>query len=85
MGRKTVYHQMAAVWLFGLAAMSQNPSDLNMLLIGSDDLNDFEGVFAGHPQALTPHLDAQAASGVWFANARRYASICGSSRLSLWV
>jgi arylsulfatase A-like enzyme/beta-glucanase (GH16 family) len=58
------------------------PDHLNVLLIVCDDLNDFEGVFGGHPQAQTPNIDALAASGVRFVNAHTNAPICGPSRSS---
>jgi arylsulfatase A-like enzyme len=53
-----------------------------VLFIICDDLNDFEGVFGGHPQAKTPHMDALAASGVTFINTHSNAPICGPSRSS---
>lgn len=61
---------------------AQIPEDCNVLFIICDDLNDFEGVFGGHPQAQTPHMDALAASGVTFINAHSNAPICGPSRSS---
>lgn len=60
-----------------IAAVPENP---NVLLIICDDLNDFEGVFGGHPQAQTPNIDRLAASGVQFLNAHSAAPICGPSR-----
>lgn len=58
------------------------PENLNVLLIVCDDLNDFEGVFGGHPQAQTPNIDALAASSIRFNNAHTNAPICGPSRSS---
>ena len=57
-------------------------SDLNVLFIVCDDLNDFEGVFGGHPQAQTPQIDALAAQSIRFVNAHTNAPICGPSRSS---
>ena len=57
-------------------------SDLNVLFIVCDDLNDFEGVFGGHPQAHTPNIDAFAAESIRFVNAHTNAPICGPSRSS---
>lgn len=61
---------------------AQIPENCNVLFIICDDLNDFEGVFGGHPQAQTPHMDALAASGVTFINTHSNAPICGPSRSS---
>ncbi len=55
----------------------------NVLLIAVDDLNDWVGCLAGHPQAHTPNLDALAAAGVLFANAHCQAPVCMPSRASL--
>jgi|TARA_B110000908_G_C10183932_1_gene417076 iduronate 2-sulfatase len=41
----------------------------NVLFIICDDLNDYQGVFGGHPQAKTPNIDRLAKSGVQFLNA----------------
>ena len=69
----------SSFWLFGDDSI---PENCNVLWIICDDLNDFEGVFGGHPQAQTPHMDALAASGVTFINAHSNAPICGPSRSS---
>jgi len=55
----------------------------NVLFIICDDLNDYEGVFGGHPQALTPNIDKLAASGVRFINAQSNVPVCSPSRNSL--
>jgi arylsulfatase A-like enzyme len=68
-----------------LAVMSvsaQIPDSPNVLLIVCDDLNDFEGIFGGHPQAQTPNIDSLASNGVQFVNAHSSAPICGPSRSS---
>jgi arylsulfatase A-like enzyme len=65
-----------------VSVWSQIPQNPNILLIVCDDLNDFEGVFGGHPQAQTPHMDALAAEAVTFVNAHSNAPICGPSRSS---
>ena len=64
------------------ASTSEIPDGMNVLFIVCDDLNDFEGVFGGHPQAQTPHMDALAADAVQFVNAHTNAPICGPSRSS---
>ncbi len=55
----------------------------NILLIAIDDLNDWVGCLKGHPQALTPNIDALAARGTLFANAHCQAPVCQPSRASL--
>ncbi len=67
---------------FLLKIEAQIPQSPNVLLIVCDDLNDFEVVFGGHPQAQTPHIDALAAEAVTFVNAHSNAPICGPSRSS---
>ena len=55
----------------------------NALLIAIDDLNDWVGCMAGHPQALTPNIDRLAKRGMLFTNAHCQGPICGPSRGSL--
>ena len=55
----------------------------NILVISIDDLNDWVGGFAGHPQALTPNIDRLAARGVRFDNAHCQAPVCNPSRASM--
>jgi iduronate 2-sulfatase len=57
----------------------------NVLLICVDDLNDYVGCLAGHPDARTPHIDALAARGVVFTNAFCQAPLCGPSRASVFT
>lgn len=55
----------------------------NVLFIAIDDLNDWVGCLGGHPQAITPNMDALAASGTLFENAHCQAPICTPSRSSV--
>ena len=55
----------------------------NILFISIDDLNDWVGCLGGHPQALTPHIDALAARGTKFTNAFSQHSVCSPSRASI--
>jgi iduronate 2-sulfatase len=55
----------------------------NVLMICIDDLNDWIGCMAGHPNAKTPHIDRLAAQGVLFTNAHCQAPLCGPSRASV--
>ncbi len=57
----------------------------NVIFIMCDDLNDYQGVFGGHPQAYTPNIDALAAKGVQFMNAQSNAPVCQPSRNSLFT
>ncbi len=52
----------------------------NILLIISDDLNNWIGPMGGHPQSQTPNLDKLAARGVTFRNAQCAAPLCNPSR-----
>lgn len=61
-------------------ALSRKP---NVLFISIDDLNDWVGCYAGHPQVKTPHIDKLAQRGVLFSNAQCQAPICNPSRASL--
>ena len=61
----------------------QPTSKPNVLLIAIDDLNDWVGCLAGHPQAATPNIDRLAARGTLFTNAHCQAPVCQPSRASL--
>jgi arylsulfatase A-like enzyme len=54
----------------------------NVIFIICDDLNDYQGVFGGHPQAKTPNIDKLAAMGVQFVNAQTNVPVCSPSRNS---
>ena len=57
----------------------------NVLLIMVDDLNDYQGVYGGHPQTLTPNIDAFAKSATVFTNAHTNVPVCQPSRNSLFT
>lgn len=77
------------VFLFGctlLATACMKPQKIdkpNVLLIIVDDLNDWTGKLRGHPQSLTPHMDAFAARSMSFDRAYTAAPACNPSRVSL--
>ena len=64
---------------------AQDSKKPNVLFIAIDDLNDWVGVFGGHPQAKTPNMDklAKRDGGIIFDMAYCPASVCGPSRSSL--
>ena len=55
----------------------------NVLFIAVDDLNDWIGCMAGHPDARTPNIDRLARRGVLFVNAQCPAPLCNASRAAL--
>ena len=72
-------------WLQPAADASEaNPADrTNVLFIAIDDLNDWVGFLDGHPQAVTPHMDALAQRGCNFTNAHCDVPVCSPSRVSV--
>lgn len=63
-----------------IAAAEAPPEKPNILLIISDDLNNWIGPMGGNPQTQTPNLDKLAARGVTFRNAQCAAPLCNPSR-----
>jgi choline-sulfatase len=55
----------------------------NILMISIDDLNDWTGFLGGHPDVLTPHMDALADQGRNFTNAHCAVPVCSASRVSV--
>jgi len=66
-----------------LQADEESKGKPNVLFIAIDDLNDWVGCLAGHPQVKTPYIDRLAKRGVLFSNAHCQAPICQPSRTSL--
>lgn len=58
---------------------------MNALFIAVDDLNDWVGVFGGHPQAKTPNMDrlANETGATIFERAYCPATVCGPSRSAI--
>ena len=81
-------HYTYYIFLIGLffitnsSLKGQQKKQPNVLLIVLDDLKDYTGFLGGHPQAITPHMDALAKDGVVFTNAHTNAPICAPSRAS---
>ena len=61
----------------------QQDAKPNVLFIAIDDLNDWNGMLKGNPQARTPHMDQLAAQGIVFTNAHCSAPACGPSRSAI--
>lgn len=55
----------------------------NVVFIMIDDLSDWIEPLGGHPQAITPNLNALAARGVLFTNAQCASPICHGSRTAI--
>ena len=55
----------------------------NVLFISIDDLNDWTGFLAGHPDALTPNLDKLASNSMVFSSAYCPSPACNPSRTSI--
>jgi len=62
---------------------NQDTKKPNVLFIVIDDLNDWVGCLAGHPQAQTPNIDRLAAQGTLFSNAHVQAPVSNPSRSSV--
>ncbi len=52
-------------------------------MIAVDDLNDWIGVYGGHPQIKTPNIDRLAQTSMVFRNASCPGPVCGPSRSAL--
>jgi arylsulfatase A-like enzyme len=59
------------------------PAQANVLFISIDDLNDWVGVFGGHPDVKTPNMDRFASQAVVFNRAYCPAPLCNASRVAL--
>ena len=79
----TMLTRLAVAAALVLAATAQAQDRPNVLFIAVDDLNDWVGCLAGHPQAKTPNIDRLATEGVLFANAHCAAPLCNPSRTAL--
>lgn len=77
---------MLVILILQLHAVGQGAEptrQLNVLMICIDDLNDWVGFLGGHPDVLTPQMDALAARGRIFANAHCVVPVCSASRVSV--
>jgi arylsulfatase A-like enzyme len=73
---------VSAIWVAGQPSLHAADKP-NILFIAIDDMNDWVGYMGGHPQAVTPNMDALAKRGVVFDNATCPAPGCSPSRNAL--
>ena len=71
------------LWCLITGLSAQGIEKPNVLFIAIDDLNDWVGFMGGHPQVLTPHMDALAKQGRNFLNAHCAVPVCSASRASV--
>ena len=69
--------------LFSITVFAKTKDKPNILFIAIDDMNDWTGFLDGHPQTITPNMDAFAKRGVNFTNAQCPAPGCSPSRNAL--
>jgi arylsulfatase A-like enzyme len=74
----------ASVLMLSVSLFAQKPKP-NVVFIITDDLNDYMGVYGGHPQVKTPNIDNLAQSGIAFMNAHSNCPVCVPSRNSLFT
>ena len=79
---KTFIFLILLPFLLSLSAWAK-PTKPNVLFIAIDDLNDWVGFLDGHPQAVTPHMDALARRGRNFTNAHCSVPVCSASRVTV--
>lgn len=72
------------VFILVAPATSLTLAQSNVLFISVDDMNDWVGFLAGHPQVKTPNMDRLAKRGVIFTNAHCAAPLCGPSRAAIY-
>ncbi len=68
---------------FAFGCNSNTQTKPNIVLIMSDDLNDYNEDLMGHPQVISPNIKKLADSGVSFINAYSNDPMCGPSRSSM--
>lgn len=73
---------LLSILLLALPAFAEKQKP-NILMIAVDDLNDWVGVYGGHPQVKTPNIDRLAKRAMVFRNASCAGPVCGPSRSAL--
>ena len=69
--------------LTAMTTFAEKQKQPNIIMIAVDDLNDWIGVFGGHPQAITPNMDKLAQKSMVFRNASCAGPVSGPSRSGL--
>lgn len=69
----------------GLSAGEPRTGRPNVLLIMLDDLNIYQGIYGGHPQAMTPNIDRLASESVIFDNAHSPNPVCAPARAAMFT
>ncbi|MEX0983330.1 MAG: sulfatase-like hydrolase/transferase [Bacteroidales bacterium] len=69
--------------LAGCSSPEKEENRPNIIFILADDLGAGDLHFAGHPYAMTPHLDRLAGQGISFERAYMAAAWCAPSRYGL--
>ncbi|MFA5416960.1 MAG: sulfatase-like hydrolase/transferase [Bacteroidales bacterium] len=67
------------------SVQAETPVKPNVLLIMCDDLISYDGIYGGHPQAITPNLDVLKAQSVNFTNAHSIAPVSAPCRSALFT
>ena len=73
------YIFLTSFYFFILTNLFTQLNKPNVVFIMCDDLNDYQGIFGGHPQAKTPNIDKLASSGIRFKNAQTNVPVCQPS------
>ena len=81
-GKEVAYRNFKLEKISREKVSAKKSDKLNVLMIISDDLNDYVASFGGHPQTITPNIDKLATSGVKFNRAYCQYPVCGPSRAS---
>lgn len=81
---KIISTTILIIFLSSFTTLLAQVSKPNVIMIISDDLNDYIGTMDGHPQVSTPNIDRLAQMGTTFMNTYASASGCGPSRCSIF-
>ena len=83
--KKGLHIVLTSFYFFILTNVFTQLNKPNVVFIMCDDLNDYQGILGGHPQAKTPNIDKLASSGIRFTNAQTNVPVCQPSRNSLFT
>ena len=74
---------LAVAFVLAAGVLSAQEDRPNVIFISIDDLNDWVGVYGGHPQTKTPHIDRFAKQAMIFRNASCPGPVCGPAPSAL--